>query len=80
MNAHTKQQQDKVFEKDFIDSQPPPSPFCAPFGTKSYIFLSLIVSRWHHGLQMANEANEVLLGISDRLLGFYRRSEIPGPF
>ena len=42
MNAHTKQQQDKVFETDFIDSQksdpPPPPPLCAPFGTKSYVF------------------------------------------
>ena len=27
-----------------------------------HIFLSLIVSSWRHGLQMANEANEVLLG------------------
>ena len=27
----------------------------------SYIFLSLIVSSWRHGLQMANEADEVLL-------------------
>ena len=26
------------------------------------IFLSLIVSSWRHGLQMANEADEVLLG------------------
>ena len=28
----------------------------------SHIFLSLIVSSWRHGLQMANEADEVLLG------------------
>ena len=27
-----------------------------------YIFLCLIVLSWRHGLQMANEANEVLLG------------------
>ena len=27
MNAHTKQQQDKVFETDFIDSQKPDPPF-----------------------------------------------------
>ena len=27
-----------------------------------HIFLSLIVSSRHHGLQMANEADEVLLG------------------
>ncbi len=27
-----------------------------------HIFLSLIVSSWRHGLQMANEADEVLLG------------------
>ena len=27
-----------------------------------HIFLSLIVSNWRHGLQMANEADEVLLG------------------
>ena len=27
-----------------------------------YIFLSLTVSSWRHGLQMANEADEVLLG------------------
>ena len=26
------------------------------------IFLSLIVSSWRHGLQMANEADKVLLG------------------
>ena len=42
MNAHTKQQQDEVFQMDFIDSQksdppPPPPPICAPFGTKSII-------------------------------------------
>ena len=37
MNAHTKQQQDKVFQTDFIDSQKPP-PICAPFGTKNYIY------------------------------------------
>ena len=36
MNAHTKQQQDKVFETDFIDSQKPDPPICAPFGTKSH--------------------------------------------
>ena len=35
MNAHTKQQQDKGFETDFIDSQKPDLPICAPFGTKS---------------------------------------------
>ena len=35
MNAHTKQQQDKVFETDFIDSQKSDPPICAPFGTKS---------------------------------------------
>ena len=35
MNAHTKQQQDEVFQMDFIDSQKsdPPPPICAPFGT-----------------------------------------------
>ena len=27
-----------------------------------YLFLTLIVSSWRHGLQMANEADEVLLG------------------
>ena len=27
MNAHTKQQQDKAFEADFIDSQKPDPPF-----------------------------------------------------
>ena len=36
MNAHTKQQQDKVFETDFIDSQKLDPPICSPFGTKSY--------------------------------------------
>jgi len=38
MNAHTKQQEDKVFETDFIGSQKPHPPRCAPFGTKSYIY------------------------------------------
>ena len=33
MNAHTKQQQDKVFQTDFIDSQKSDPPICAPFGT-----------------------------------------------
>ena len=36
MNAHTKQQQDKVFETDFIGSQNPLPPRCASFGTKLY--------------------------------------------
>ena len=36
-NNKTKQQQDKVFEMDFIGSQKPHSPRYAPFGTKSYI-------------------------------------------
>ena len=31
-----------------------------------HIFLSLIVSSWRHGLQMANEADEVLLGKQPR--------------
>ena len=39
MNAHTKQQQDKVFQTDFIDSQKSDPPICAPFGTKSYIYV-----------------------------------------
>ena len=30
MNAHTKQQQDKVFETDFIDSQKSDPPFAHP--------------------------------------------------
>ena len=36
-NAHTKQQQDKVFETDFIESKIGP-PICAPFGTKSCFY------------------------------------------
>ena len=40
MNTHTKQQQDKVFEIDFIDSQKSNPPICVPFGIKSiYIWL-----------------------------------------
>ena len=31
-----------------------------------HIFLSLIVSSWRHGLQMANEADEVLLVLGKR--------------
>ena len=34
MNAHTKQQQDKVFQTDFIDGQKSDP----PFSTKSYIY------------------------------------------
>jgi len=41
MNTHTKQQ-DKVFETDFIDSQKS-DPICAPFGTKSYIILNMLI-------------------------------------
>ena len=41
MNVHTKQQQDKVFETDFIGSQNPHPPRCAPFGTKSYIIIMI---------------------------------------
>ena len=37
-------------------------PKSATKGNFFHIFLSLIVSSWHHGLQMANKANEVLLG------------------
>ena len=44
MNAHTKQQQDKVFETDFIDSQKSDPPICAPFGTKSMKIQWLAVS------------------------------------
>ena len=33
MNAHTKQQQDKVFETDFIDSQKSDPPFALPLST-----------------------------------------------
>ena len=40
MNAHTKQQQDKVFETDFIGSQNPYPTQCTPFVTKSYIYIS----------------------------------------
>ena len=42
MNAHTQQQQDKVFETDFIDGQKSDPPICTPFGTKSYIFLKFV--------------------------------------
>ena len=60
------QSKTKIYEKN--------SPFVADFGcnwlqpksaTKGeffHIFLSLIVSSWRHGLQMANEADEVRLG------------------
>ena len=37
-------------------------PKSATKGEFLHIFLSLIVSSWRHGLQMANEADEVLLG------------------
>ena len=37
-------------------------PKSATKGDFFHIFLSLIVSSWRHGLQMANEADEVLLG------------------
>ena len=37
-------------------------PKSATKGEFFHLFLSLIVSSWRHGLQMANEADEVLLG------------------
>ena len=37
-------------------------PNSATKGEFFHIFLSLIVSSWRHGLHMANEADEVLLG------------------
>ena len=37
-------------------------PKSATKGDLFHIFLSLIVSSWCHGLQMANEADKVLLG------------------
>ena len=37
-------------------------PKSATKGELFHIFLSLIVSSWRHGFQMANEADEVLLG------------------
>ena len=46
MNAHTKQQQDKVFETDFIESKTWP-PICAPFGSKSRIYICEQVSATH---------------------------------
>ena len=36
MNAHTKQQEDKVFDKILLTVKNP-TPQCAPFGTKSYM-------------------------------------------
>ena len=39
MNAHTKQQQDKVFEMDFIDIQKFWPPVCTSFGMKSYVII-----------------------------------------
>ena len=53
MNAHTKQQQDEVFEMDFIDSQKSDPPFVHLLalihiyggggGTKSYIYVCVFV-------------------------------------
>ena len=40
MNAHTKQQQDKVFQTDFTDSQNPPAPFAH--------LLALKITCWPH--------------------------------
>ena len=37
MNTHTKQQQDKCFKRILLTVKNP-TPICAPFGTKSYIF------------------------------------------
>ena len=53
MNAHTKQQQDKVFETDFIDSQKSDPPFShlltiSPLGIYIiiciYIYISILVN------------------------------------
>ena len=43
MNAHTMQQQDKMFETDFIGSQNPYPTQCAPFVTKSYIYIYIYI-------------------------------------
>ena len=44
MNAHTKQQQDKVFATDFIDSQKSDAPICTPLGTKFiYIYSNIVL-------------------------------------
>ena len=37
-------------------------PISATKGAFFHIFVSLVASSWRHGLQMANEADEVLLG------------------
>ena len=41
MNAQTKQQQDKVFETDFVDSQKP-APHLLPFLALSHIYIYMI--------------------------------------
>ena len=49
MNAHTKQQQDKVFETDLLTVNPPR---CVPFGTKSYTYYI-----WHKHVMQSTGRN-----------------------
>ena len=50
MNAHTKQQQDKVFETDFIDSQKPDPPFAHLLALSQFCmcsgYFSASLTRW----------------------------------
>ena len=45
INAHTKQQQDRVFETDFIGSQKSNPPFCIAFGTKLHTRIHNLVPK-----------------------------------
>ena len=48
MNAHTKQQQDKVFETDFIDSQKS-DPTCVHLLALSHVYIYIHIKRyWMH--------------------------------
>ena len=75
MNAHTKQQQDKVFQMDFIDSQKSDPPICAPFGTKYKILCmgssSVLVLIGSHSLCNSFVVNQFLFFFS------YQMEKIP---
>ena len=45
MNAHTKQQQDKVLETDFIDSQKSDPPFAHLLALSHYIYIYNIITK-----------------------------------
>ena len=90
MNAHTKQQQDKVFEMDFIDSQKSDPPFAHLLVLNHYIYIYVMVwwsveqdsepgsgrglSKWRP--QQAATANRLLFYSSRQLFSAHPKSSL----